>query len=88
MRAEYERELLDRILDPVTRCLNPEAARHLLDLHADPAAQQRMDELSDKCNEGILSADERAEYEAYVSAANLLAILQSKARAFLAQPAA
>jgi hypothetical protein len=73
--------LLDQILDPVTRCLTPEASRRLLDLRADAATQARVDELAEKANEGLLTPDERDEYEAYISAANVVAILQSKVRA-------
>jgi hypothetical protein len=76
--------VLDRLLDPVGRSLNAEVARRLVGLRADPEAQGRMDELADRCNEGRLTSDERAEYEAYVAAANAIAVLQAKARAVLA----
>ena len=83
MRMEYETALLDRILEPVSDCLTPEAAGRLVGLRADPMAQQRMDELADKSTSGELSPDEQMEYEAYISAANLLAILQAKAQKLL-----
>jgi hypothetical protein len=76
-------EILDRLLDPLGRSLTPELARRLVQLRADATAQGRMDELADRCNEGLLTAEEREEYEAYVSAANLVAVLQAKARAVL-----
>ncbi len=38
---------------------------------------------AEKCNEGELTAKERAEYGAYVKAGDLISILQSKARRFL-----
>ena len=88
MPLQQVSDLLDRMLDPLGRSLTPEAARQLADLRADPAAQQRMDELADRCNEGTLTPDERAEYEAYVTAATLIAVLQSKARAVLSGGAA
>lgn len=75
--------LLDRLLDPVSRCLSPRAARELASLRADDEVQAHVRELAEKCNEGALSAEERAEYEAYVIAANVVAILQAKARARL-----
>src|SRR5262249_11695671 len=59
--------VLDRLLDAVSRCLNPDAARALINLRADPETQRRIDELADKCNEGLLSPEERSQYEAYVS---------------------
>lgn len=88
MASEQEIHLLDRMLEPVAQCLTPDAARRLIGLRADAAAQQRMDELAEKCSNGQLSADERAEYEAYISAANLLAVMQAKARRVLATDAA
>ena len=81
-------ELLDRMLDPLGRSLTPDAARQLAELRADAVAQQRMDELAGRCNEGTITPDERAEYEAYVTAATLIAILQSKARQVLSGGAA
>jgi len=72
--------LLDRLLDPVGRSLSAKAARELASLRADKEVQTRVRELAEKCNEGTLSADERAEYEACVMAANIVAILQAKAR--------
>lgn len=81
-------EVLDRLLDPVGRCFTPEFARRLLELRADAAAQQRMDELADRCNEGTLTSEESAEYEAYIAAASLIAVLQAKARATLSGGAA
>ena len=42
-----------------------------------------MDELAEKCNEGLLSSEEREEYETGVRFANYLAIIQAKARRLL-----
>jgi hypothetical protein len=75
--------VLDRLLDPVVRCLSSRAARELASLRVDEEAQARVRELAEKCNEGTISEDERAEYEAYAMAANIVAILQAKARARL-----
>jgi hypothetical protein len=77
--------LLERLLDPVSRSLNAEAAKELIKLKADRRTQARVDELARKCNEGDLTAPERAEYERYVTAGNLVAILQVKARLILAK---
>jgi hypothetical protein len=76
--------LLDRLLDPVGRCLSRRAARELASLRADDEVQAHVRDLAQKCNEGTLTAEERAEYESYVMAANVVAILQAKARARLA----
>lgn len=76
--------LLERMIDPIGRALTPRAAQELLALRADDETQRRIDELADKCNEGTLSSDERAEYQQFVSLFNLLTVLQARARTILA----
>ena len=68
MSETQERVTLERLLDPVSRCLTPEAARQLVELRADPELQARVDMLADKCTEGRLTPEEREEYETYVRA--------------------
>ena len=75
--------VLDRFLEPVRQCLTPELARQLADFRADAETQSRVDDLAAKCNEGVLSTAERAEYEAFVEEADLIALLKAKARGFL-----
>jgi hypothetical protein len=58
----------------------PETARAIPELGFDTRDQDRMDMLSRKAREGILSADERTELETYLRVNDLLTILQSKAR--------
>ena len=70
---------------PIFALLSDEQVRHLADLQADPSLADRVDELASKANEGELSFEERAEYEAYIDANNLLAVLQAEAR-FRLQP--
>jgi hypothetical protein len=72
--------VIERLLEPVSTSLNEEAARKLIGLKADAKAQARVAELARKCNEGELTAEERAEYETYVLAGDVIAILQAKAR--------
>jgi hypothetical protein len=74
-----ERPLVDRLLEPLSRCIRGEGERELLTLRADATLQARIDELADKCDEGALTADERAEYETYVRYGNFVAILQASA---------
>jgi len=78
------KHVLDQLLDPVTRCLTPKAARSLLKLRAPASAQARIEQLADKCTAGTLTPDEATEYDSYLWAANLIAVLQAKARALLA----
>jgi hypothetical protein len=77
--------VLERLLAPVSQCLNVEAARKLVRLKADAKTQARVDTLARKCNEGGLTPQERIEYERYVTAGNLIAILQAEARLLLSQ---
>jgi len=76
---------LDRVFEPINRCLTPSVARKIVDLRADAELIARLEELGVKANEGDLSNNERAEYESYVGAIDLISILQSKARRFLAK---
>jgi hypothetical protein len=78
---------MERVLEPLNRSLTVEAARVLAALRLDEAAQARMEDLAAKNTEGQLNPAERAEYESWVSACDLVAILQSKARAWLARAA-
>ena len=48
-------------------------------LRVDAQVQQRIEALADRNTEGRLTADERAEYEALVTAAEVVAVLQAKA---------
>jgi hypothetical protein len=77
--------VLDRILEPLSSSLNAEAARKLIGLKADRKTQARVAKLADKCNEGTLTPEERREYEMYVMANHVVAILQAKARLLLAR---
>lgn len=75
--------VLDLMLDPVSRCLDAESAKRLIDLRIDPAVQERVSELATEVNEGLLTDAERAEYEAYLDADDFIAILKLKARRYL-----
>ncbi len=76
---------LDRLLDPLTDALTPEAAAALLDLRADAEVEQRVEELRRKANEGTLTAAEDEEYKDFVEAVDIVSIMQAKARLFLSR---
>jgi len=76
-------EVLDRVLHPVTESLTPESAARLATIQADPVTQARGDELADRNSEGLLTPEERAEYEFYVRFFDFLAVLRARARALL-----
>ena len=87
MSRHNQAAVLERFLGPVTESLNVEAARKLVRLKADAKTQARVDKLARKCNDGELSEDERSEYEWYITAGNLIALLQAKARLLLSKNA-
>ena len=76
---------LDRILEPVSSSLNEEAARKILGLKADRKVRARVAKLADKCNEGELTPEERREYETYLLANHVVAVLKAQARILLSR---
>jgi hypothetical protein len=72
--------MVDQLLDPLSRCLDDESARRVLALGISAPVQERVDALAELADEGLLSDDERAEYEALINAEDFLAILKLKAR--------
>ena len=77
--------ILEQMLEPVSRSLNRDAARKLIRIKADARTQALVDALARKCNEGVLTPAERVDYEQFVTAGNLIAILQAEARLLLAK---
>jgi hypothetical protein len=71
---------LDGLLEPLSRCLDTESARRVVELQIATPVQERIDTLAEKANEGTLTDDERLEYEALVNAADFISILKFKAR--------
>ncbi len=72
--------MLDGLLAPLSRCLDAESAHRFVEFRVDPAVQARIAALAERANEGALSEEERAEYDAFVNVADLILILQLKAR--------
>jgi hypothetical protein len=70
---------LDSFLEQLSRCLDPESARRMAELQVDEAVQARVDLLAERANEGLLTAEERSEYEAFINASDLFTTLQLKA---------
>jgi hypothetical protein len=75
--------VLDNFLEPVRESLTREQARRLVEFRLDPSVQAHIAELAAKSNEGELTPQERAEYEGYVEAGDMIALLQAKARQIL-----
>jgi hypothetical protein len=80
MTTNTSAAILNRLIDPETADLSPEAAESILRLDFREADHARMAELSSKAQEGALTADEREELQEYIRVADLLAVFQSKAR--------
>ena len=57
-----------------------DVARWLIELHADKELQARLDELADRNTEGVITHAELDEYDEYLRAAEVIAVLQAKAR--------
>jgi hypothetical protein len=76
--------MLDRFFQRVTHSVSLENARAIAELRADPDDQARIDELADKCNEGLLTEDEREEYDEYLQAIHVIGIMQRAAQRMLA----
>ena len=70
---------LHGLFDSLSRCLDAESTRRLAEFQISEKVQERIDVLAERANEGLLGADERAEYEAFVSASDFIAILKLKA---------
>lgn len=75
---------LDRLLEPVTEAFTPELARRFVDLRADDELCAEIEVLRQKASQGTLSPDESAAYKDFVEAVDVISILQSKARRYLA----
>ena len=74
---------LDRLLEPFADCLTPEVAAKVANMRADAEIQKRIDYLADRANEGLLTSGESDEYEGYLHAVDVIAVLQAKARSML-----
>ena len=71
---------LDGLLDPLSRCLDAESAQRVVEFSFDPAVQARIDTLAERANDGVLSEEEGAEYDAFINAADFISILKLKVR--------
>ena len=74
---------IEQLIRPVGQCLTPEVAERLVLLRATPELQQQVHVLADKANRGVLSDDERHDYEQYVSFSQFVTLLQIEARNLL-----
>ena len=85
MSQVHDTSVIDRLLEPFGRARRRPWLERWWTFAAPSEDQDRIDELAEKCNEGTLSAEERAEYEDYIRVIHFLGIVQAKARAILAR---
>ena len=72
--------LLNDLLDPFAQCLDAESAKRGVEFGVAPSVQARVNALAERANDGALTEQEHADYEALINAADFIAILQLKAR--------
>lgn len=64
--------------------MTPQSARQILKLKGGVAANRRLHALASKSEAGTLTPEERAQYELFVEVGDIVAVLQAKARVYLA----
>ncbi len=72
--------MVEQIAGLDAKSISPQTARHFLDLLFSRSHQQQVDALSQKAQAGSLTPAERAKLDEFIRVADLLAILQSRAR--------
>lgn len=83
--ASESHEAFHRGTAPIFALLTREQLQRLTQLTADTTTISRLSTLADKASDGDLTPPEQAEYEAYIEANNLMAVLQAEARFRLAK---
>jgi hypothetical protein len=73
---------LDQLLNPTAGWLTPISAQKLIDWKVSDELRSRIEDLDEKANRAALNAEEDAEYRAYLDDAELISLLQAKARRF------
>lgn len=75
----HSQQAFHRGTAPIFAILSKEQLRYLTQLQADESLADRVELLASRCNEGSLTPEELDEYEAYIEANNLLAVLKAEA---------
>lgn len=78
--ADDPQQAFHRGTAPIFAILSSDQMRQLTQLQVDASLADRVEDLAEKANEGRLSSEELAEYEAYIEANNLMAVLQAEAK--------
>jgi hypothetical protein len=80
MKTKTKYSPLAQMIEGLSKCLDADSAERVLKLRADAKLQKHIDMLADKCTEGTLTPEERAEYGEIVRLGTFIAILKSKIR--------
>jgi len=72
--------ILDQLADLDVRSISPETAQTLLKLRFDEFHHERFNLLTAKAREASLTPSEQEDLDEYIQTADILAIVQSKAR--------
>jgi hypothetical protein len=67
---------LNLYMDSLSRCLDAESARRLAEFRVAAPVQERVDVLAERANEGLLTDDERSEYDALISVSEFVTHLR------------
>lgn len=78
-----EAAIWSRLMQSQGHDLSPEAAEYLLSIRFGDDDRDRMHQLAERSESGTLTDEERAEFDSYLRVGNLLAVMQSRARAVL-----
>ncbi|MEQ1831396.1 MAG: hypothetical protein ABL921_35950, partial [Pirellula sp.] len=71
---------LHQLFDSVGNCLSLDAATKLRELRVSDELQSQLDTWATENSEGVLSEEDRKQYEAILRALNFVAVLQAKAK--------
>ena len=79
-------DLLSTYIEPLAEDLTREQAEKILAIKPAAKVIGRVQELADKANAGILTEQERAEYEYYIDVDDVIGVLKARARHLLQHP--
>jgi hypothetical protein len=72
--------LFDELLETFAQCLDADSAQRVIDFGITDSLRTRIELVAKRANEGALSEDEQADYEALVNAADFIAKLKPMAQ--------
>lgn len=88
MSAPLTPPLVESLANTVASCLDAQSLQAIANLKMDECAQQRLDDLAEKANEGLLTSEERSEYQGFIRISEFLGLAQLRARVRLGLPLA